>query len=343
MKDTYHILLVEDDELMRESMSDLLDVFGYQSISAQTGLEGIQLLLNNHSEFDLVISDLNMPDMDGFDLLDKMYADQDLKQIPVLMVSGERNLNTLRNSFKNGAIEYITKPFKNEELIESIENILNVDGQAENVNVKKHKDLSLLQNKINHVNEVNSHALRHENSKILQVLQLHNQGLVDAESALNMIGEMGEKIEEITKKLQNIMDTNIESTQKLINDSRIQNINKVWFIDDDKLTNMMHNIMAEKFLGHDFEVFEDPQKALDNICDSSDYPDLIFLDLNMPFISGFDFLETLKSENINIPVIVLSSSIQQSDISKSLTYKNVITYITKPLQKEILMLLNSSS
>src|SRR3954469_19773280 len=74
--------------------------------------------------------------------------------------------------------------------------------------------------------------------------------------------------------------------------------------------------------------FNDPEEAFDKL----DYikPDLIFLDINMPAMNGWDFLDKMAVENIDYKVIILTSSINTIDRKAALKYMNVIGYIEKP-------------
>lgn len=139
------------------------------------------------------------------------------------------------------------------------------------------------------------------------------------------------------------MDERLEKLKNRLSRIKIDSSSILWFIDDDNLTNMFHNQLTELVLNVPNKTFIDASEAIEELEQSNKFPDVIFLDLNMPGISGFDFLEIMKERKYNIPTVILSSSIQKSDIDRSLSYQNVVTYLTKPLKKKTLLLLNNES
>jgi len=78
--------------------------------------------------------------------------------------------------------------------------------------------------------------------------------------------------------------------------------------------------------------FTSPVAALDNLTNIN--PDLIFLDLNMPEMDGFQFLDAMKERDLDYKVVILSSSTSEVDMQQAAVYKNVTSYHIKPLQKE---------
>ncbi|HEY8896617.1 MAG TPA: response regulator [Niastella sp.] len=112
-------------------------------------------------------------------------------------------------------------------------------------------------------------------------------------------------------------------------------INKVLLIDDDATANYLSKELLENMkAAKEIEVAENGLRALKLITQSS--PDVIFLDIRMPGIDGFDFLERLKAlalEN-KIKVVMLTSSMRPEDRLRAFSYKAVIEYLEKPLTSE---------
>jgi DNA-binding NtrC family response regulator len=114
------ILVVEDDEAMRELMAEELTDAGYQVKSGSNAAQG--LALARTEPFDLVVTDLRMPEMDGFDLIRGVTA---LPRPPhVVMVTAFGSIETAIRAVKLGAFDYITKPFEFEELLLTIDKAL---------------------------------------------------------------------------------------------------------------------------------------------------------------------------------------------------------------------------
>ena len=106
------ILVIDDEEVMREVLEALLAREGYDVHLAVNGMEGLELA-RTHS-FDAAVVDVMMPGMDGLTVLDELKAmDEDL---PVVMVTAFQSVETALTAMKRGAFDYITKPFKNDEV-----------------------------------------------------------------------------------------------------------------------------------------------------------------------------------------------------------------------------------
>jgi phosphoserine phosphatase RsbU/P len=103
------LLVVDDDPANREMLSRRLQKEGYTVTVAENGLQGIQLL-RSHS-FDLVLLDLIMPGLDGYQLLAKLKSDPALRHVPVIMISALDQENGIARCVEMGAEDYIAKPF----------------------------------------------------------------------------------------------------------------------------------------------------------------------------------------------------------------------------------------
>ncbi len=110
---------------------------------------------------------------------------------------------------------------------------------------------------------------------------------------------------------------------------------KILLVDDADIANfIMKKLIAIVAPNATVIDFMDPRAAIDNI--STLNPDLIFLDLNMPDMSGFAFLDTMKEKGLKNKVIILSSSTSEIDKKQAVKYKQVLGYYIKPLEKESL-------
>ena len=99
------ILVVDDQESMRDMLADLLDMMGYESCTVESGPAALEQI---DDRIDLVITDLNMPEMDGIELMRRLKAqDPDL---PVIVITGYGTFHTERQVLSDGADGYIPKP-----------------------------------------------------------------------------------------------------------------------------------------------------------------------------------------------------------------------------------------
>ena len=120
-------LIVDDFSTMRRIVRGLLKEIGCtQSDEAEDGVAALNLLRS--ARFDFVVSDINMPNMNGFDLLKAIKADAALKHIPVLMVTAEARKEDILLAAQSGAAGYIVKPFTKATLEDKVLKIVQKMG-----------------------------------------------------------------------------------------------------------------------------------------------------------------------------------------------------------------------
>jgi len=116
-------LVVDDFSTMRRIVRGLLKESGYNNVDeAEDGAVALQKL--RADRFDFVVSDINMPNMNGFDLLASIKADESLKHLPVLMVTAEARKEDIVRAAQDGAAGYIVKPFTKATLEEKVQKIM---------------------------------------------------------------------------------------------------------------------------------------------------------------------------------------------------------------------------
>jgi signal transduction histidine kinase len=112
------ILLVEDDEAVRQTLADMLEVHGFGVVAATNGLEGLAVAKREAPS--LIITDVQMQGMTGFELIAALRVDEALHSIPVIVISAKVDRATTRRGMELGAADFITKPFSEDELIQSV-------------------------------------------------------------------------------------------------------------------------------------------------------------------------------------------------------------------------------
>ena len=117
-----HVLVVDDFATMRRIISNVLRLLGYEHIlEAEDGTKALQILETERVDF--VITDWNMPQMSGLDLLKAIRASEDKKHIPVLMVTAEAMQENIVKAAQAGVNNYIIKPFDAKTLSDKIDKI----------------------------------------------------------------------------------------------------------------------------------------------------------------------------------------------------------------------------
>ena len=128
------VLVIDDEEIMRDILGTLLEREGYSVRLAASGQEGLDLARS--LPFDAVIVDVMMPGIDGLQVLDELKKHDD--DLPVLMITAYASMESAISAMKKGAFDYITKPFKNDEVLVVLRNAIERRQLvAENVALKQ--------------------------------------------------------------------------------------------------------------------------------------------------------------------------------------------------------------
>ena len=116
------ILVVDDSSSIRQSVGFILEESGYEVTLAEDGVQGTEKLEND--SFDLVISDVNMPNRNGIEMVKLMKAMDKYKFTPVLILTTESQNSMMEEGKKAGATGWIVKPFTNEKLLATVARVL---------------------------------------------------------------------------------------------------------------------------------------------------------------------------------------------------------------------------
>jgi two-component system chemotaxis response regulator CheY len=123
----HHILIVDDSILMRTALKRTIDMVGIdtESISeASNGIEALEVL--NSKPIDLILTDLNMPEMDGIELVHRLKENSEYASIPVIVITTESSTVRIEDLQAEGIQDYLHKPFTPEEFRETITRSLGV-------------------------------------------------------------------------------------------------------------------------------------------------------------------------------------------------------------------------
>jgi len=112
------ILLIDDEESIRENIQELLEIKDYEVQSAKHATDALNKLISFNP--DLIVTDLMLPDFSGIELIEQIRRIDGFSEIPVIVITGNHKPEILRSSMTSGADDYLSKPFKANELYESI-------------------------------------------------------------------------------------------------------------------------------------------------------------------------------------------------------------------------------
>jgi two-component system chemotaxis response regulator CheY len=116
------ILIVDDSEFVRSYHSYILEEANFQVVTAVDGSDGLEKLYTNNC--DLVLSDINMSNMDGYEFIRRIRADKKYSALPIIIVSTESEAKDKMKGFEAGANLYIVKPSSPEMMVENIRMVL---------------------------------------------------------------------------------------------------------------------------------------------------------------------------------------------------------------------------
>jgi two-component system chemotaxis response regulator CheY len=129
---SFNVLIVDDSNAMRAVIKKIVSISGFRMdncLEAGNGKEALDVLASEW--VDVIISDINMPDMGGLELLSRLKKDELYKQIPVIMISTEGSEERIQEAFSMGAGGFIKKPFVPEELKKKLHEIIGVGHDGE--------------------------------------------------------------------------------------------------------------------------------------------------------------------------------------------------------------------
>lgn len=124
------VLSIDDDPNVRTLVQSILGDVGYEVVSAESGPKAIEILAAepNPVTFSLIVLDVMMPEMNGFDVLTRIRLQPRTQGVPVIMLTGEARPEDILTGYNVGADYYITKPFTRSQLLYGVELVLSKDG-----------------------------------------------------------------------------------------------------------------------------------------------------------------------------------------------------------------------
>lgn len=119
---TYKIVIVDDDESVRNGLKRILEHEGYQTLVAHDGMELAKHIESNH--LDLIFLDVDLPWVTGLELCDMIKSNPTLKNVPVVCISAHKSHADIEKAFAAGCNDFIAKPFEVSQIIGAIEKTL---------------------------------------------------------------------------------------------------------------------------------------------------------------------------------------------------------------------------
>ena len=137
------VLIVDDAPTNLEVLSETLSMAGYEVAGASDGEGAIKLL--KEAQPDLILLDINLPDMNGFEICEVIKADSEIRHIPVIFMTALPDLHSKVRGLELGAVDYITKPFQSQEVLARIRNHLQLSRLTRDLEVQVALKIASLQ------------------------------------------------------------------------------------------------------------------------------------------------------------------------------------------------------
>lgn len=237
------IFIVEDEAELRENICAILELKGFDVKCAENGLEALKML--NKISPDLIISDIMMPYLDGYELFNRIRQEERTKYIPFLFLTAKSDLMSVRQGMNIGVDDYITKPFSTDDLVKSIETRLE---KVKNFNQKFDKILTGIRSSL-------PHELR---TPLMGILGLSEMIITDyQEYSKEEIFDFVERINFSAKRLLNRIEKFLQLTDlELIANSEM--LNKVYEVkvneEELKLISFNNFIVNKRFKDIKFQI-----------------------------------------------------------------------------------------
>ncbi|HEY9622139.1 MAG TPA: response regulator [Crinalium sp.] len=191
------ILVIEDDWILQESIQSLLEGEGFDTLGAKDGRMGIDLAVDRVP--DLILCDIQMPDVDGYEVLTTLQKHEATATIPFIFLTAKDNKDDLRQGMSLGADDYLTKPFDPDELLNAIASRLEKRSLYQS---KTQKQLDELRN---HIVQFLPHEFRTPLTGILTSVELLRLDPSDQESVLETANNIQGFAERLYRLVRNYL------------------------------------------------------------------------------------------------------------------------------------------
>jgi len=193
------ILVIDDDTELRSLVARRLEMAGYQTMTAIDGEDGLAMIQKSP---DLVITDIDMPRLDGFGFLTQLRADPQYRQLPVIVMTAHagRGEDAARG-LQLGANDYVRKPFNWEELLARVHTQLRV-VDAHRLSVEKQRDLAVIE-----LAGAAAHEINNPLAVVMARLELMRERMGDSNDFYDdvvRLNELMDRIADIVKKMSQV-------------------------------------------------------------------------------------------------------------------------------------------
>lgn len=303
------ILIVEDEQDMRENLVELLGK-QYEIITASSGKEALRKYEANQTNLDIVLLDIRLPDIKGIEILRKM---KNISLRPdVIMVTALKDLEFAIGSMKEGAYDYITKPFFAEDILRTIERTAEKEGylrKLKEINTRIEKEKICVERR----------AILVEELKLKRKIEGRDFNLEEQANVDFMFPVHDYNLEELQRKIE----LDFEQASPAV--SSEQEKKKILIIEDEKdMRENLNDLLKETYV---VAQAANGEKALAALLKNK--YDLVLLDIRLPDIYGIELLKRIKKMNPEISVVMLTA-LKDVETALAAMKGGAYDYVTKP-------------
>lgn len=225
------ILIIEDDVVIRTTIAEILQFESFNVLEADNGSTGINILQSHRPDF--ILCDINMPILDGYQVLQYIRENKDLANIPFMFLTAKSDRMSMRQGMNLGADDYITKPFANDELLSAIESRLK---RYESIAKYNHDELDKAKQQLTHMV---AHELRTPLTSVVMIEQLISRQIdaLTKEQIIDLLGSWkagAHRLHHVVEQM--VLLTQIDSgTLKTTEITASGEVCNFWFLVDESI------------------------------------------------------------------------------------------------------------
>jgi two-component system, sensor histidine kinase and response regulator len=224
---TTSILIVDDIAENLQILRARLHLKGYLVREATSGLEALRDV-ELHLP-DLILLDVQMPEMDGFELCRRLKEGESTRNIPIIFITGRGDTDDLVLGFKAGAVDYVIKPFNSAELMTRVQTHLELKF-ARDILKQKNAELEKLNREKSEFLGIAAHDLKNPLATVRWLTDLLKTGTLPQEKSFDTLDKITLSVERMFRLVKNLLDVNaVEEASK---DAPLENVNLVFSIAD---------------------------------------------------------------------------------------------------------------
>lgn len=252
------ILIIEDDKILRENTAEFLHEEGFEVFTASDGRLGIDSVFQNFP--DLILCDISMPDIDGYEVYRQLQADAAASLIPFIFLTARVEKDDIRLGMGMGVDDYITKPFNIDELLNSVN--ARIDRQEKHIRANEEKYRALIESSLTGVFMMHENKFEYINDKFSMITGYAHDELMNIGFADLAVPEEKEKV------LYDKDFCNEYANNTCIKEFRIIHKNgEILFIDLFARISLVHN---KKFLIGNILDITERKKSLEQIINAKE-------------------------------------------------------------------------